>query len=127
MSAPLATAFPPASVISATTPRAVFAEQGFTGASIADVVERAGSSVGSLYRVTVPALHHAGGQPPWPPRHVDTTVSPCSAQRAVHWSGVTWTTIRRRHCGQYRGGSSSSDRAQASWPPSARGRPQRPQ
>jgi len=35
--------------------RAVFAEQGFSGASIADVVERAGSSVGSLY-------HHFGGK-----------------------------------------------------------------
>ncbi|HEY2549156.1 MAG TPA: TetR/AcrR family transcriptional regulator [Streptosporangiaceae bacterium] len=35
--------------------RAVFTEQGFSGASIADVVERAGSSVGSLY-------HHFGGK-----------------------------------------------------------------
>ena len=35
--------------------RAIFAEQGFAGASIADVVERAGSSVGSLY-------HHFGGK-----------------------------------------------------------------
>jgi AcrR family transcriptional regulator len=35
--------------------RAVFAEQGFSSASIADVVERAGSSVGSLY-------HHFGGK-----------------------------------------------------------------
>jgi AcrR family transcriptional regulator len=35
--------------------REVFAEQGFTNASIADVVERAGSSVGSLY-------HHFGGK-----------------------------------------------------------------
>jgi AcrR family transcriptional regulator len=35
--------------------RTVFAEQGFSGASIADVVERAGSSVGSLY-------HHFGGK-----------------------------------------------------------------
>lgn len=35
--------------------RAVFTEQGFTGASIADVVDRAGSSVGSLY-------HHFGGK-----------------------------------------------------------------
>jgi AcrR family transcriptional regulator len=35
--------------------RQVFAEQGFAGASIADVVERAGSSVGSLY-------HHFGGK-----------------------------------------------------------------
>jgi AcrR family transcriptional regulator len=35
--------------------REVFAEQGFSGASIADVVERAGSSVGSLY-------HHFGGK-----------------------------------------------------------------
>ena len=35
--------------------RAVFAEQGFSNASIADVVERAGSSVGSLY-------HHFGGK-----------------------------------------------------------------
>jgi AcrR family transcriptional regulator len=35
--------------------RAVFTEQGFTDASIADVVERAGSSVGSLY-------HHFGGK-----------------------------------------------------------------
>ena len=35
--------------------RAVFAEQGFAEASIADVVHRAGSSVGSLY-------HHFGGK-----------------------------------------------------------------
>jgi AcrR family transcriptional regulator len=35
--------------------RAVFTEQGFSNASIADVVERAGSSVGSLY-------HHFGGK-----------------------------------------------------------------
>jgi AcrR family transcriptional regulator len=35
--------------------REVFTEQGFTSASIADVVERAGSSVGSLY-------HHFGGK-----------------------------------------------------------------
>jgi len=35
--------------------RQVFTEQGFTNASIADVVERAGSSVGSLY-------HHFGGK-----------------------------------------------------------------
>jgi AcrR family transcriptional regulator len=35
--------------------RAVFTEQGFSDASIADVVERAGSSVGSLY-------HHFGGK-----------------------------------------------------------------
>ena len=35
--------------------REIFAEQGFTEASIADVVERAGSSVGSLY-------HHFGGK-----------------------------------------------------------------
>src|SRR5215831_20817552 len=35
--------------------RQVFAERGFTEASIADIVERAGSSVGSLY-------HHFGGK-----------------------------------------------------------------
>ena len=35
--------------------RAVFAEQGFADASIAEVVQRAGSSVGSLY-------HHFGGK-----------------------------------------------------------------
>ena len=35
--------------------REVFTEQGFTDANIADVVERAGSSVGSLY-------HHFGGK-----------------------------------------------------------------
>lgn len=35
--------------------RAVFTERGFTEASVADIVERAGSSVGSLY-------HHFGGK-----------------------------------------------------------------
>ncbi|MGN6792473.1 MAG: TetR/AcrR family transcriptional regulator [Streptosporangiaceae bacterium] len=35
--------------------RAVFVDQGFSSASIADIVERAGSSVGSLY-------HHFGGK-----------------------------------------------------------------
>lgn len=35
--------------------REVFSEQGFTSASITDIVERAGSSVGSLY-------HHFGGK-----------------------------------------------------------------
>src|ERR1700749_3310625 len=35
--------------------REVFTEQGFAEASIADVVERAGSSVGSMY-------HHFGGK-----------------------------------------------------------------
>ncbi|MGB6455644.1 MAG: helix-turn-helix domain-containing protein [Streptosporangiaceae bacterium] len=35
--------------------REVFTEQGFTNASIADIVDRAGSSVGSLY-------HHFGGK-----------------------------------------------------------------
>lgn len=35
--------------------REVFAERGFAGASVADVVERAGCSVGSLY-------HHFGGK-----------------------------------------------------------------
>ncbi len=35
--------------------RQVFAEHGFAGAGVADVVERAGSSVGSLY-------HHFGGK-----------------------------------------------------------------
>ena len=35
--------------------REVFIEQGFTSASITDIVERAGSSVGSLY-------HHFGGK-----------------------------------------------------------------
>jgi AcrR family transcriptional regulator len=35
--------------------RAVFAEEGFASASITDIVERAGSSVGSLY-------HHFGGK-----------------------------------------------------------------
>src|ERR1700729_1105696 len=35
--------------------RQVFTERGFSDASIADVVERAGSSVGSLY-------HHFGGK-----------------------------------------------------------------
>src|SRR6201998_1069741 len=35
--------------------REIFTEQGFIEASIADVVERAGSSVGSLY-------HHFGGK-----------------------------------------------------------------
>jgi AcrR family transcriptional regulator len=38
-----------------TAAREVFTEQGFADASIADVVERAGSSVGSLY-------HHFGGK-----------------------------------------------------------------
>ena len=35
--------------------RAIFAEQGFANASVADIVDRAGSSVGSLY-------HHFGGK-----------------------------------------------------------------
>ncbi|WP_165777703.1 hypothetical protein [Amycolatopsis antarctica] len=33
--------------------------------------------------------------------------SPCLLHRAVHPSGVTWTTIRRAQTGQNRGGSSS--------------------
>lgn len=32
-------------------------------------------------------------------------VSPWRLQRAVQPSGVTWTTMRRAHSAQYRGGS----------------------
>lgn len=50
---------------------------------------------------------------------VDSVVSPCSTHRAVQSAGVICTTIRRRHCGQYRGGSRSSARRQAAWVASA--------
>ncbi len=66
-------------------------------------------------------------QPPGPPVHVESVITPCSAQRAVQWLGVTCTTIRRRHRGQYRGGSSSSRWAQTWCLPQVRGRPQYPQ
>jgi hypothetical protein len=52
---------------------------------------------------------------------------PCSAQRAVQPAGVTWTTMRRRHCGQYRGGSSVRAAVQGEWSPSWSGWPQRSQ
>jgi AcrR family transcriptional regulator len=67
----------------------VFCEVGFAGASIAAIVERAGSSVGSVY-------HHFGGKaelslaewertlavtsappPPKPKRRASKTLSPC--------------------------------------------------
>ncbi|HJY61406.1 MAG TPA: hypothetical protein VJ418_33910 [Streptosporangiaceae bacterium] len=61
------------------------------------------------------------------PAQVEAVVAPCSAHRAIQRSGITWTTSRRRHCGQYRGGSSSSRRTQVSCPVSAAASPQCPQ
>lgn len=48
---------------------------------------------------------------------VERSTDPCRLHVAVHVPGVTWTTIRRRHCTQYRGGSSSARRAQRPWSP----------
>jgi hypothetical protein len=62
-----------------------------------------------------------------PPAQVEAVLAPCSTHRAIQRSGITWTTSRRRHCGQYRGGSSSSRRAQVWCPASATARPQCPQ
>ncbi|MEY9925519.1 hypothetical protein ABH926_000139 [Catenulispora sp. GP43] len=52
---------------------------------------------------------------------------PCSTQRADHPVGTTCTTIRRRQCPQYRGGSSSARAAHRSWPVAAVGSPHCPQ
>jgi AcrR family transcriptional regulator len=67
--------------------RAVFAEQGFSEASIADVVERAGSSVGSLY-------HHFGGKSElflalWEEHQVALEEAASKAVAAARIDGVT--------------------------------------
>src|ERR1700751_2362432 len=67
--------------------RAVFAEQGFSEASIADVVERAGSSVGSLY-------HHFGGKSElflalWEEHQVALEEAASKAVAAARLDGVT--------------------------------------
>lgn len=53
--------------------------------------------------------------------------TPCSAHRAVQPRGVTWTTMRRRHCRQYRGGSSDWAALHREWSPRESGSPQRSQ
>jgi hypothetical protein len=58
---------------------------------------------------------------------VHDEISPCSAHRAVHDVGVTWTTIRRRHRVQKRGGSIRRRSAHASWLTRASAAPQCPQ
>src|SRR3954453_22149469 len=58
--------------------------------------------------------------------HQDET-SPWTEQRAVQPIGCTWTTIRRLHSVQYRGGSSDSAWPQGSRPPSDNARPHRAQ
>jgi AcrR family transcriptional regulator len=70
--------------------RAVFTEQGFTNASIADVVERAGSSVGSLY-------HHFGGKSElfialWEDHQQAQEEAASKAVALARRSGVTGTT-----------------------------------
>ena len=52
--------------------------------------------------------------------------SPCWTQRALHPRGSTCTTIRRRQCVQYRGGSRSSARSHAACSPGSASRPQCP-
>jgi hypothetical protein len=52
---------------------------------------------------------------------------PCSTQRADQPVGTICTTIRRRQCPQYRGGSSSARAAHRSWPSAAVGSPHCPQ
>lgn len=68
------------------------------------------------YRVPVGALDAVGSAP--------EVVSPCRLHLAVHPVGVTWTTIRRAHRGQYRGGSSSRLARHGRCAPSPAGRPQ---
>jgi hypothetical protein len=53
--------------------------------------------------------------------------SPCREQRATHDAGDTWTTIRRPHSTQYRGGSSASRCRQDRWSAVSAGNPQRGQ
>jgi AcrR family transcriptional regulator len=70
--------------------REVFTEQGFTNASIADVVERAGSSVGSLY-------HHFGGKSElflalWQEHQQTHEEAASEAVAQARQSGVTDTT-----------------------------------
>lgn len=70
--------------------REVFTEQGFTNASIADVVERAGSSVGSLY-------HHFGGKSElflalWQEHQEAHEEAASKAVAAARQAGVTDTT-----------------------------------
>jgi AcrR family transcriptional regulator len=70
--------------------RAVFAEQGFDKTSIADLVERAGSSVGSLY-------HHFGGKSElflalWQEHQQVQEEAASQAVAAARRAGVTGTT-----------------------------------
>ena len=60
--------------------REVFTSRGFSEASIADVVERAGSSVGSLY-------HHFGGKSELFIALCRTTSRPRRRTRARRWPG----------------------------------------
>ena len=67
--------------------REVFTEQGFADASIADVVERAGSSVGSLY-------HHFGGKSElfvalWQDHQLAQEAAASEAVARVRRAGVT--------------------------------------
>jgi AcrR family transcriptional regulator len=70
--------------------REIFTEQGFIEASIADVVERAGSSVGSLY-------HHFGGKSElfvalWQEHQVAHEEAASKAVAAARQTGVTDST-----------------------------------
>src|SRR6202020_309687 len=70
--------------------REIFTEQGFIEASIADVVERAGSSVGSLY-------HHFGGKSElfvalWQEHQLAHEEAASKAVAAARQSGVTDST-----------------------------------
>jgi AcrR family transcriptional regulator len=70
--------------------REIFTEQGFTEASIADVVERAGSSVGSLY-------HHFGGKSElflalWQEHQLAHEEAASKAVAAARQAGVTDST-----------------------------------
>jgi AcrR family transcriptional regulator len=67
--------------------RAVFAERGFTDASISEVVEQAGSSVGSLY-------HHFGGKSElfhalWHRHHAEQQALAADAVAVARERGVT--------------------------------------